>query len=327
MPEKQRGEPAAVLYTAPPHVRDARGNALLQPEARLSLSPSAAPRLAIRAENGGGARARAQDPTEAAKDDLGAVQMDRDAKRRRYVLEGTNRYSNMQDSSDLAAFATVATGVTLSSALVYPADIARSLKAGSVLDAEAGKMTAREMLAAFRAMHGPLSVFSQGLNAELARTLFMLVFRFFAFPVVHEELTGVPPYSGNPATKAIAGALCTLPESIFVVPFEVAKVALHFDRANAFNNSISAVMRHSYETGGVGALYAGWAPTVAKKAIWAGGYFGSLGFFQKNARAALRSARELAGSSSEETLNQIRVAQVREPTARAPRSRAPERDG
>ena len=40
MPEKQRGEPAAVLYTAPPHVRDARGNALLQPEARLSLSLS-----------------------------------------------------------------------------------------------------------------------------------------------------------------------------------------------------------------------------------------------------------------------------------------------
>ena len=90
---------------------------------------------------------------------------------------------------------------------------------------------------------------------------------------------------------------------------QVAKVALHFDRANAFNNSIGAVMRYSYDHGGVGALYAGWAPTVAKKAIWAGGYFGSLGLFQKNARAALRAVRELAGSSSEETLNQIRVAQ------------------
>ena len=61
-----------------------------------------------------------------------------------------------------------------------------------------GRARARAQLAAFR-QRPARSRFSQ-FNAELARTLFMLGFRFFAFPLVHEELTGVPP-DGSAATR------------------------------------------------------------------------------------------------------------------------------
>ena len=177
-------------------------------------------------------------------------------RRRRYVLEGTNRYSNMQDSSDLAAFATVATGVTLSSALVCPADIA--LAPGGLSARRRGGQGDGARMLARSARCTARSRLLQGLNAGSAHALHARL------PVLRlpRRPRGSPACRRTRATPRPRRSRARSARSIFVVPLMQGRAPA--DRANAFNNSISAV-RHSCKTGGVGALYrAGRRPSPRK---------------------------------------------------------------
>lgn len=91
------------------------------------------------------------------------------------------------------------------------------------------------------------------------------------------------PLPGNP------GVIATIPETLVILPLEVAKLTLQLDKQGVFANSAGAVMRHLVTTRGPGALFVGLVGVQIRQALWTGTYFSTVaGCTQLCKKAAAR---------------------------------------
>jgi len=140
-----------------------------------------------------------------------------------------------------------------------------------------GEAPIGELIAEFRAAHGLKGFLTQGLGPELTKSTISRSLKFFCYPVAHRRITGGKnPSEGTILTKAAAGVLATIPETLVILPLEVAKLTLQLDKQGVFGNSASAVMRHLVTTRGPGALFVGIVGVQIRQALWTGTYFSTV---------------------------------------------------
>jgi solute carrier family 25 2-oxodicarboxylate transporter 21 len=220
--------------------------------------------------------------------------------------------------SRLASLPPIVASSFTCAAVMYPADLLKALRMGASPD-----VSSRSLVSSFHARYGVRGFFTQGVAPEVARAGLMRCIKFFCettrhpthahtrlpatrterstlvagFPLAHEAVWGIKESKGTPSTKALAGAVCTVPEVLCIMPLEVVKVGLQLDKSNAFKGSSAAVlafMRQRYSWRG---LYVGWVGVQMRQSSWTAVYFGSLQSFQDATNAALAYvAPERAGS-------------------------------
>jgi hypothetical protein len=118
--------------------------------------------------------------------------------------------------------------------LMYPVDVLRALRMASAAE---GKQGIGQIVKNFIQAHGVKGLFKQGVGPEVLRATAMRCSKFFFFPITHRAMFDKEPSKGSGATRAIAGAFATIPESIGIVPIEISKIGLQLDKENKFKNS------------------------------------------------------------------------------------------
>ena len=118
-------------------------------------------------------------------------------------------------------------------AVMYPIDLIKELRMGNF-----GGAPILELISKFRQTYGLVGFFTQGIAPEVVRAGWMRALKFFLFPLTHEALHGKPPSLGSARERAIAGALCTVPEAVTIMPLENAKIGLQLDRENRFKRQV-----------------------------------------------------------------------------------------
>ncbi|KAJ8598327.1 hypothetical protein CTAYLR_007562 [Chrysophaeum taylorii] len=177
------------------------------------------------------------------------------------------------DSQRLATLPPIVLSSLVTAACLYPMDVVRSLRMGRTAPL-------RDIVTRFRSQYGWSGLFTQGVAAEVARAGVMRTLKFFMFPLTHEVLTAEAPSRGSPGSKALAGALCTLPEVACIMPLEVAKVGLQLDRTNTYHGSTARLVRRILVARGLPGLYAGYAGVQLRQSSWTAVYFSTVDFFR-----------------------------------------------
>lgn len=162
---------------------------------------------------------------------------------------------------------------------------------GSASDAKQGTAT---IVKNFVNTYGVKGLFKQGVFPEILRASAMRISKFFFQPICHRVIYDKEPskgrklcflfllmFPGTGASRAIAGALATFPESIGITPIEIAKIGLQLDKENRFKNNASQAIKTIFRSQGFAGLYCGYFGILYRQASWTGAYFGSLNFFQK----------------------------------------------
>src|SRR3990167_6203919 len=104
-----------------------------------------------------------------------------------------------------------------SAVIMYPVDVSRALAMSSAT----GK---KETLGSFIKAHGVGGLVRQGVGPEVGRATIMRIMKFFNYPIVHRMLfQGKDPSKGNTFSRAVSGAIATIPEVILITPIELAK--------------------------------------------------------------------------------------------------------
>ncbi|MDP2437266.1 MAG: MC/SLC25 family protein [archaeon] len=88
------------------------------------------------------------------------------------------------------------------------------------------------------------------------------------------------PGKGSAASRAIAGAIATIPEVAFITPMELAKIGLQLDREKRFNNNGTALVRHVHGRTGFWGIFPGFLGVQGRQALWTGTYFATLPMFE-----------------------------------------------
>lgn len=161
-------------------------------------------------------------------------------------------------------------------AVMYPIDLIKELRMGNV----GTRVSVLELVTRFRATYGTLGFFTQGIAPEVVRAGWMRALKFFLFPITFESMWGKPPSRGSPAERAIAGAVCTVPEAVTIMPLENAKIGLQLDRENRFKRQSRLVMEHLIRERGVLGLWTGFTGVMWRQASWTAAYFGVLASFE-----------------------------------------------
>lgn len=201
---------------------------------------------------------------------------------------GVGSAASTRRSALLATLPPIALAAFSTAAIMYPVDLVRALKMASVT---AGRQeTTLQLLQGFRAAHGVQGFFTQGLVPEVARATWMRALKFFLFPVMHEVVAARPPSAGTGASKALAGIMASVPETLTIMPLEISKICLQLDKAKVFGNSMFAALRDTVDRCGPRALFTGYVGVQYRQASWTAGYFASLSFFKRKAREALDAA-------------------------------------
>lgn len=161
--------------------------------------------------------------------------------------------------------------------LMYPFDVIRTLK---MANAGSGLST-RALVSDFVASHGVRGFFQQGIGPEIAKATYSRFLKFSIFPVLHAQLNGGNlPKFGTPQTRAIAALLASIPESISIMPLEVAKINLQMDKVNAFNNKMFSALSHVSKTRGLKGFGIGYTGIQLRQAAWTSVYFSSVSTIQ-----------------------------------------------
>ena len=150
--------------------------------------------------------------------------------------------ASSQSQSRLATLPPIIASSFTCAAIMYPADLIKALRMGAP-----PHHSSLTLIGEFRRRFGLSGFFTQGVAPEVARAGLMRVIKFFCFPLTHEALWAKPASKGTPAEKAVAGALCTVPEALCIMPLEVAKVGLQLDQHNRFGGSSASVLRQSFD--------------------------------------------------------------------------------
>jgi solute carrier family 25 2-oxodicarboxylate transporter 21 len=174
-------------------------------------------------------------------------------------------------------------------ATMYPVDVLKALRMGAT-----GGEPMGVLISQFHARYGTIGFFNQGVAPEVLRSGLMRVLKFFFFPMTHELMWGKPVSQGTPLEKAAAGALCTLPESLTIMPLELAKVGLQLDKTNRYKSSSAAVLAEMRSVHGLRGWWVGWVGVQWRQSSWTATYFATLSGFEDLTRRAL--GEERAGS-------------------------------
>jgi len=161
---------------------------------------------------------------------------------------------------------------------MYPVDLLRALRMGSAADAKQGTAT---LVRNFLNTYGVKGLFNQGVAPEILRATAMRVSKFFFYPIMHRGVFDQEPSKGTAVTRAVAGALATIPESFGITPIEIAKIGLQLDKENRFKNNARVAINTMFKSQGVVGLYTGFFGILYRQAAWTGAYFGSLNSFSK----------------------------------------------
>jgi len=161
---------------------------------------------------------------------------------------------------------------------MYPVDLLRALRMGSAGEAKQGTL---QLVQNFLKTYGVKGLFKQGVAPEILRATAMRISKFYFFPIMHRSVFDQEPSKGSGATRAIAGALATIPESFGITPIEISKIGLQLDKENRFKNSAKDAIKTIYRTQGFPGLYVGFFGILYRQAAWTGAYFGSLNYFSK----------------------------------------------
>uniref|UniRef100_A0A0C3TZS4 Mitochondrial carrier protein n=1 Tax=Guillardia theta (strain CCMP2712) TaxID=905079 RepID=A0A0C3TZS4_GUITC len=163
--------------------------------------------------------------------------------------------------------------------LMYPVDLVRALRMSAAAEGRA-KPTA-ELLQNFYKEHGLKGFATQGIVPEMVRATYMRILKFFLFPIVHVGIFKKSEKEGTGFTKAIAGAVASVPEAITIQPIEISKIALQLDKNNVYKNNALAVIKDIIKTRGWPGLYAGFPGLQYRQLSWTAAYFASLQHFQE----------------------------------------------
>ena len=183
------------------------------------------------------------------------------------------RRANAAQNLGILSAAAVSTAV-----IMYPIDILRAIR---MSQAGEGSSLRGGGIGAFLNTHGVRGLFSQGVVAEIGRASVMRVSKFFFFPRTCHSLYSKRVAECSTTEKAIAGALCTVPEILLISPFEVAKVGLQLDHMNKFNNNTNMFLRHQFSSRGLKGMYVGWAGMQYRQLSWSAVFFASLEFYRE----------------------------------------------
>ena len=187
------------------------------------------------------------------------------------------RLKNKKRKRKTSSLSTLCISAVSTATAMYPIDIARALKMSSV-----GRGSRVISLKDFVRHHGVKGLFGQGVLPEIGRASMMRVSKFFFFPRLCSLLYGRSSTECTAPARALAGALCTVPEILLISPFEVAKIGLQLDSQNKYRNSTVAFLRHRLRTLGPNAgFYAGWAGMQYRQASWTAVFFTSLDFYRE----------------------------------------------
>jgi len=177
----------------------------------------------------------------------------------------------------------ITAGALATAAIMYPVDLLRALRMASSTEA---KQSTLEIVRKFVRLYGISGLFRQGVVPEMARATWMRVLKFFLFPITHRAMYDKDPSKGSGITRAIAGAVCSIPETISIVPIEMSKIGLQLDKENKFKNKGVAAIQHIYRTQGLMGLMTSYAGVQYRQASWTGAYFGSLNYFTDKVNSA-----------------------------------------
>eukprot|EP00960_Hanusia_phi_P026748 746431-Hanusia_phi.AAC.3 len=163
--------------------------------------------------------------------------------------------------------------------LMYPVDLVRALRMSAAAEGHA-KPTV-ELLQNFYREHGLKGFATQGVVPEMVRATYMRILKFFLFPIVHEGIFKKSEKDGTGLTKAVAGAIASVPEAITIQPIEISKIALQLDKNNVYKNNAFSVIKDIIKTRGWPGLYAGFPGLQYRQLSWTAAYFASLRHFQE----------------------------------------------
>eukprot|EP00501_MAST-03F_sp_TOSAG23-6_P002607 GSMAST32.ASY1.ANO1.2748.1 assembled CDS len=168
---------------------------------------------------------------------------------------------------------TLAAGTTAT--IMYPVDVVRALRMASAGGTETFSITK------FIKTHGVRGLASQGAVAEIVKSSVMRVSKFFFFPLTCNGMFGASSKELAPWQKGLAGCAATIPEIFLITPLEGAKLGLQTDSTKRYSNSMTNIMKHVYQTRGLGGLWTGWAGLQLRNGLWTGTYFATLSSFKE----------------------------------------------
>lgn len=168
-------------------------------------------------------------------------------------------------------------GALSTATIMYPVDLVRALKMSSA----EGNLGTVQLLRNFHAAHGMKGFVSQGVLPEMLRATYMRVSKFFLFPIAHRAMWDKDPSKGTPFTKAMAAAVCTMPEGASIAPIETAKIGLQLDATNAYKNNMGLFIRQTIATRGYSGLFVGYFGIAYRQTSWTMAYFATLDDFKK----------------------------------------------
>eukprot|EP00038_Savillea_parva_P016999 m.18807 g.18807 ORF g.18807 m.18807 type:complete len:302 (+) comp3628_c0_seq1:54-959(+) len=191
-------------------------------------------------------------------------------------------------------------GALTTAAAMYPVDLVRALKMSSAQSG--GDASVATLLRDFHRAHGMKGFVSQGVGPEMLRATYMRVSKFFLFPIAHRAMFGLEPSEGSTTSKAIAAAVCSLPEGLTIAPIETAKIGLQLDSTNVYKNSMSNFTRATLQNRGWTGMFTGYFGIAYRQTSWTAVYFATLDDFKKASSSIIpdswESTQRLAGGMS-----------------------------
>jgi len=184
--------------------------------------------------------------------------------------------------ADFRQLPPITAGALSTATLMYPVDLLRALKMSAAAEGRAG--SAAQLVKEFHAIHGLKGFATQGVLPEMMRATYMRVLKFFLFPITHKAMFGRPETKGNPATKAVAAAVASLPEGFSIQPLEVAKICLQLDKSNKYKNNMTNVIKDIIATRGWTGLFTGYFGIQYRQTSWTAAYFATLQLFQEQSK-------------------------------------------
>jgi len=156
-------------------------------------------------------------------------------------------------------------------------------------NAGSGLSTA-QLISNFVEIHGVSGFFKQGIVPEVAKATYSRFLKFSIFPVLHASFNGgLSPALGSPKTRAVAALVASIPESMSIMPLEVAKIQLQMDTVKRFNNKMFAALGDVMSTRGLKGMSIGYTGIQLRQAAWTCVYFSSVGSIQNKVEEMCQS--------------------------------------
>lgn len=197
----------------------------------------------------------------------------------------------------------------ISAAVLYRLDVCRALQMANVASSEAATSTGI-LLRSFVDTHGPGAALTRGVTAELLKATWIRFIKFYIYPSTLLWLQGAPYFGAINfvALQMFAAVLSAVPETVVIMPLEIAKIQLQIDDTNSFKGSMQFALKKFVGNFGIYRLFSvGFLATFCRQASWSVGYFAIYPIVE----ALLKQARKILptkGLSAEtDTQNNIEL--------------------